>query len=79
MREPGKVGALSPKQALLLAVVFAVLGVGTVVLRAFSTGESPIVSLAVASGAFVAAVFMLVVWRIAKSRERNRSSSTQLD
>lgn len=73
MREPGKFGALTPKQALLLAVVFAVLGVGTVVLRTVSTSESPIVSLAVASGALVAAILMLVVWRIAKSRERDRS------
>jgi phosphate/sulfate permease len=73
MREPGKFGALTPKQALLLAVVFAVLGVATVVLRTTFTSESPIVSLVVASGAFLGAAFMLVAWRIAKSRERNRS------
>jgi len=57
MREPGKFGALTPKQALLLAVVFAVLGVATVVLRTTFTSESPIVSLVVASGAFLGAAF----------------------
>jgi hypothetical protein len=73
MREPGKFGALTPRQELLLAILFAVLGVGTVVLRTVVTSESFIVSLAVASGAFVAAVFMLVAWRIAKRRaERDR-------
>ena len=67
MREPGKFGALTPKQALLLAVVFAVLGVATVVLRTTFTSESPIVSLVVASGAFLGAAFMLVA--VADSQE----------
>jgi hypothetical protein len=68
MREPGKVGALTSRQALLAAVLFAVLGVGTFVLRTVATNEPSIVSLVVASGAFIAAIFMLVVWRIAKRR-----------
>lgn len=73
MREPGKFGALTPRQTLLAAVTFAALGVGTVVLRTVSAGEPTLVSIAAASGPFVAAVFMLIGWRIAKRRaEQNR-------
>lgn len=68
MREPGKFGALTARQALLAAVLFAVLGVGTFVLRSVATSEPSIVSLVVASGAFIAAVLMLVAWLIAKRR-----------
>lgn len=74
MKEPGRFGILTPRQALMLAVMFAVLGVGTVVLRRVVTNEPLFVSLAVASGAFVGAVFMVVAWRVAKRRaDRNQN------
>lgn len=68
MREPGKVGALSASQALLASVLFAAVGVGIFVLRTVVLSEPSIVSLAVASGAFVAALLMLVAWQVAKRR-----------
>ncbi len=66
MREPGKIGALTSKQALLLTVLFAALGVGIFVLRTVVLSEPSIVSLAVASGALLPALLMLVVWLVTK-------------
>ncbi|WP_026533795.1 hypothetical protein [Arthrobacter sp. H14] len=72
MREPGKVGALTPRKALILAGVWAVVGVVLVVLSMVN-GGSLIVGLIMASAYFVVVVLMLVVWRIARRRaERDK-------
>ncbi|GAB3537218.1 hypothetical protein GCM10027403_20750 [Arthrobacter tecti] len=79
MEEPGRFGRLRPGQALLLSALLAVSGTFTVVLRTVLTNESLLVSLAISSGAFIAAIFMLVAWHIAKRRAARANVTPDVD